>query len=116
MLQRARAIRAPYLPKVTYCARYLWSIFSYVEKARMHCIGEWTEISEDGRNMLLVIATLLITVTYQGVISKVLRTDTVKEPKNELITGFLVGLRPTDGQTDEIINNLIITYLNYVNN
>ena len=35
----------------------------------MHCIGEWTEISDDRRNMLLVVATLIMTVTYQGVLS-----------------------------------------------
>ena len=35
----------------------------------MHCIGEWTEISDDRRNVLLVVATLLLTVTYQGVLS-----------------------------------------------
>ena len=36
----------------------------------------------------------------------VLKTGTVKEPKNELITSFMVGPR----------NNLIIIYLNYINN
>ena len=35
----------------------------------MHCIGEWTEISNDRCNMLLVVGTLLLTVTYQGVLS-----------------------------------------------
>ena len=69
MLWRVGAIRAPSLPGVTYYARYLWSMFSHVEKARMHCLGEWTEISDDRRNMLLVVATLLMTVTYQGVLS-----------------------------------------------
>ena len=69
MLRRVGAIRAPSLPGVTYYARYLWSMFSHVEKARMHCLGEWTEISDDRRNMLLVVATLLMTVTYQGVLS-----------------------------------------------
>ena len=69
MLRRVGAIRAPSLPGVTYYARYLWSMFSHVEKARMHCLGEWTEISDDRRNMLFVVATLLMTVTYQGVLS-----------------------------------------------
>ena len=35
----------------------------------MHCIGEWTQISDDRHNMLLVVATLLMTITYQGVLS-----------------------------------------------
>lgn len=69
MLRRAGALPASSLPKVIYYARYLWSLFSYIEKIRMHCIGEWTEISDDRCNMLLVVATLLMTVTYQGVLS-----------------------------------------------
>nr|POE58756.1 ankyrin repeat-containing protein bda1 [Quercus suber] len=69
MLRRVGAVRAPSLPKVTFYARHLWSMFSSLEKTRMHCIGEWTQISDDRRNMLLVVATLLMTVTYQGVLS-----------------------------------------------
>uniref|UniRef100_A0A7N2QX56 PGG domain-containing protein n=1 Tax=Quercus lobata TaxID=97700 RepID=A0A7N2QX56_QUELO len=69
MLRHAGALPASSLPKVIYYARYLWSLFSYIEKIRMHCIGEWTEISDDRCNMLLVVATLLLTVTYQGVLS-----------------------------------------------
>ena len=54
----------------------------------------------------------------------VLKTGTVKEPENVLITGFMVGPRfdrwsdrgSTDGRTDDVINNLIIIYLNYINN
>ena len=42
----------------------------------------------------------------------VLKTGTVKEPKNVLITGFMVG----PGRTGDVINNLIIIYLNYINN
>ena len=68
MLRRAGALPASSLPKVIYYARYLWSLFSNIEKIRMHCIGEWTEISDDRCNMLLVVATLLMTVTYQGVL------------------------------------------------
>ena len=45
--------------------------------------------------------------------SMVLKTGTVKEPENVLITGFMVG---PDGRTGDVINNLIITYLNYINN
>ena len=69
MLRCAGALPASSLHKVIYYARYRWSLFSYIEKKRMHCIGEWTEISDHRRNMLLVVATLLMTVTYQGVLS-----------------------------------------------
>ena len=41
------------------------------------------------------------------VVPMVLKTGTVKEPENVLIT---------DGRTDDVINNLIIIYLNYINN
>ena len=68
-LQRASALLASSLPKVIYFACYLWSLFSYIEKIRMRCIGEWTEISDNRHNMLLVVATLLMTVTYQGGLS-----------------------------------------------
>ena len=43
----------------------------------------------------------------------VLNTGTVKESENGLITDFLVG---PDGQTNDVINNLIIIYLNCINN
>ena len=46
----------------------------------------------------------------------VLKTGMVKEPKNVLITGFMVGSGLTNGQTGDVINNLIIIYLNYINN
>ena len=46
----------------------------------------------------------------------VLKTGKVKEPIEELITGFLVRPGPTDGQTGDVINNLIIIYINYINN
>ena len=39
----------------------------------------------------------------------VLKTSTVKELENELITDYMVG--PSD-----VINNLINIYLNYINN
>ena len=67
MLRCAGALPASSLPKVIYYARYLWSLFSYIEKIRMHCIGEWTEISDDRRNMLFVVATLLMTVTVSPI-------------------------------------------------
>ena len=46
-------------------------------------------------------------------VSVVLKTGTVKEPEKVLITGFMVG---PDGRIVDIINNLIIIYLNYINN
>ena len=46
----------------------------------------------------------------------VLKTGTVKEPEKELITGFMIRRGPTDGQTGDVINNLIIIYSNYINN
>ncbi|XP_075636138.1 ankyrin repeat-containing protein BDA1-like [Castanea sativa] len=87
MLQRVGALRAPSLPKVTFYARHLWSMFSSLEKTRMHCIGEWTQISDDRRNMLLVVATLLMTVTYQGVLSPpggLWQDDYLPEPNTTL--------------------------------
>ena len=45
------------------------------------------------------------------VLPMVLKTSMIKEPVKELITGFLVG-----PQTGDVINNLIIIYLNYINN
>ena len=53
------------------------------------------------------------------VLNMVLKTGTVKELENELITGFMVGRDPTDGRTSDVINNLIniyLIYLNYINN
>ena len=48
--------------------------------------------------------------------TKVLKTSMVKEPENKLITGFMVGRGPTNSWTGDVINNLIIIYLNYINN
>ena len=47
------------------------------------------------------------------ILIKVLKTSTVKEPENVLITSFMVGRGPINGRTGDIINNLIIIYLNY---
>ena len=41
------------------------------------------------------------------------KMGTVKELVEELITGFLVEF---DGRIGDVINNLIIIYLNYINN
>ena len=37
----------------------------------------------------------------------ILKTDTEKELEKKLITGFLSDRGPTDGRTDDVINNLI---------
>lgn len=60
MLQRA---------EVTKCARYLRSIVLSLEERRLLQIDKWAKISDDRRNVLLVVATLLMTVTYQGLLS-----------------------------------------------
>ena len=46
----------------------------------------------------------------------VLKTGTVKEPKKEKLPVLWSDWSPTDGRTDNVINNLIIIYLNYINN
>ena len=47
----------------------------------------------------------------------VLKIGMVKEPVKELIiTGFLVRWGSIDGRTGNVKNNLIIIYLNYINN
>ncbi|KAM3693091.1 hypothetical protein ACJW30_08G138900 [Castanea mollissima] len=69
MLWRAGALPSSSISRVSYYAQYLWNIFSRLEKARLHFNSEWIEISDDRRNVLLVVATLLLTVTYQGVLS-----------------------------------------------
>uniref|UniRef100_A0A7N2MME2 PGG domain-containing protein n=1 Tax=Quercus lobata TaxID=97700 RepID=A0A7N2MME2_QUELO len=60
MLQRA---------EVTKCARYLRSIVLSLEERRLLQVDRWAKISDDRRNVVLVVATLLMTVTYQGLLS-----------------------------------------------
>ena len=60
MLQRA---------EVTKCARYLRSIVLSLEEKRLLQVDKWAKISDDRRNVVLVVATLLMTVTYQGLLS-----------------------------------------------
>uniref|UniRef100_A0A7N2LXG0 PGG domain-containing protein n=1 Tax=Quercus lobata TaxID=97700 RepID=A0A7N2LXG0_QUELO len=60
MLQRA---------EVNKCARYLRSIVLSLEERRLHQVDKWAKISDDRRNVVLVVATLLMTVTYQGLLS-----------------------------------------------
>ena len=72
MLWRAGALPSSSISQVSYYAQYLWNIFSRLEKSRLHFISEWIEISDDRRNVLLVVATLLLTVTYQGVLKALL--------------------------------------------
>lgn len=60
MLQRA---------EVTNCARYLRSIVLSLEERRLLQVDKWAKISDDRRSVVLVVATLLMTVTYQGLLS-----------------------------------------------
>ncbi|XP_030933509.1 ankyrin repeat-containing protein BDA1-like [Quercus lobata] len=60
MLQRA---------EVNKCARYLRSIVLSLEERRLLQVDKWAKISDDRRNVVLVVATLLMTVTYQGLLS-----------------------------------------------
>lgn len=60
MLQRA---------EVTKRARYLRSIVLTLEERRLLHVDKWAKISDDRRNVILVVATLLMTVTYQGLLS-----------------------------------------------
>ena len=50
-------------------SRYLRSIVSSLEESLIRWSREWGMISEDKRNALLVVCTLLITVTYEGVLN-----------------------------------------------
>ena len=69
MLQRAGALVAhSSLPDYNY-SRYLRSIVSSLEESLIRRSREWRMISEDKRNALLVVSTLLITVTYEGVLN-----------------------------------------------
>ena len=70
--------------------------------------------------------SLSLSLTYylKPLLNKVLKTSTIKELEKELIFGFPVGPEfdrwsdrsSTDGRTGDVINNLIIIYLNYINN
>uniref|UniRef100_A0A7N2RB66 PGG domain-containing protein n=1 Tax=Quercus lobata TaxID=97700 RepID=A0A7N2RB66_QUELO len=60
MLQRA---------EVNKCARYLRFIVLSLEERRLLQVDKWAKISDDRRNVVLVVATLLMTVTYQGLLS-----------------------------------------------
>ena len=69
MLHRAKALKASSLPKVTSYADYLRPKVSRREKFRIRRTREQQTISDERRNVLLVVATLLMTVTYQGILS-----------------------------------------------
>uniref|UniRef100_A0A2N9FFF3 PGG domain-containing protein n=1 Tax=Fagus sylvatica TaxID=28930 RepID=A0A2N9FFF3_FAGSY len=70
MLRRGRALPASSLPTVTSYATYLRRPkFIFLEKLRKNYFRERTRRLDDNRNALLVVAILLITVTYQGVLS-----------------------------------------------
>ena len=96
LLRRAGAKRASSLPEVTY-ADYLRPKVSLPEKLRIRRSREKWSISDDKRNALLVVATLLITVTYQGILSPPggLRQD---DPKPE--TDGFNAIAPVNPNTE----------------
>ena len=55
--------------EVTKCARYLRSVVLSLEERRLLQVDRWAKISDERRNVLLVVATLLMTVNYQGLLS-----------------------------------------------
>jgi hypothetical protein len=69
MLRCAGALPASCHASVTSFTNYLYSMVLYFKKLGMHFIREKMGISEERRNTLLVIASLLITITYQGILS-----------------------------------------------
>ena len=97
LLRRAGAKRASSLPKVTSYADYLRPKVSLPEKLRIRRSREKWSISDDKRNALLVVATLLITVTYQGILSPPggLRQD---DPKPE--TDGFNAIAPVNPNTE----------------
>ena len=70
MLSRGRALPTSSLPTVTSYETYLRRPkFIFLEKLWKNYFRERTRRLDDNRNALLVVAILLITVTYQGVLS-----------------------------------------------
>ena len=77
LLRRAGAKKASSLKVTRSADYYLRRKVSLPEKLRIRRSRQKWSLSDDKRNALLVVATLLITVTYQGIISPpgVLRQD-----------------------------------------
>ncbi|XP_050249088.1 ankyrin repeat-containing protein BDA1-like [Quercus robur] len=69
ILQRAGALLANSSPPDYNYSRYLRSIVSSLEESLIRRCRKWRILSEDKRNALLVVTTLLITVTYEGVLN-----------------------------------------------
>jgi len=69
MLRRAGAFSASSLPKIASFADYLRSPVPVNEKLFICFFRQRTLMSNDMRNMLLVVAVLLVTVAYQAVLS-----------------------------------------------
>ena len=94
MLRRGRALPASSVPTVTSYANYLRRPkFIFLEKLRINYIRERMRRLDDNRNALLVVAILLITVTYQGVLSPPggLRQDDYNKPATSSPTETTVG-------------------------
>ena len=69
LLRCAGALPASCHASVTSFTYYLYSMVLFLKKLGIHFIREKRRISENRRNTLLVIASLLITITYQGILS-----------------------------------------------
>uniref|UniRef100_A0A7N2R9H0 PGG domain-containing protein n=1 Tax=Quercus lobata TaxID=97700 RepID=A0A7N2R9H0_QUELO len=69
ILQRAGALLANSSPPDYNYSRYLRSIVSSLEESLIRRCRKWRILSEDKRNALLVVTTLLITVTYEEVLN-----------------------------------------------
>ena len=74
MLHRTKALKASSLPRVTSYANYLRPKVGRRERCRIRReryrirrIRELQTLSDEKCNMLLVVATLLLTVSYQGI-------------------------------------------------
>nr|XP_023899143.1 ankyrin repeat-containing protein BDA1-like [Quercus suber] len=93
MLLHAGALLAnSSLPDYNY-SRYLRSIVSSLEESLIRRSREWRMISQDKRNALLVVCTLLITVTFEGVLNppKGIRQEDHKP--HAIIEGNFIGHR-----------------------
>ena len=69
MLCRARCFSILHLPRIESLADYLRSPVKFDEKIYILFLRQRTKITNDTRNILLVVAALLVTVTFQATVS-----------------------------------------------
>ncbi|XP_030931038.1 ankyrin repeat-containing protein BDA1-like [Quercus lobata] len=100
ILQRAGALLANSSPPDYNYSRYLRSIVSSLEESLIRRCRKWRILSEDKRNALLVVTTLLITVTYEEVLNPpggIWQEDRSSKhgihKSHAMIAGTLIGLR-----------------------